>query len=110
MTRELSVGGRLLLLGLFVLPLALQSFADDKKDRAKDVKFACSHHGPTNMALTLTPEKGTVRKIDFIGVNNGAKWLVKIDGQPAQPGNGGTNGDSVKVRSGDSITWSITAA
>jgi hypothetical protein len=106
-----------LLLGFTVFALALQSFADDRKTEekkavAKDVKFACSHHGPKNMMLTLrlSPDKGTPRKIEFIGVNNGAKWTVKIDGTPADDGNGGKNGDTVKVRSGDSISWSITAA
>jgi len=98
------------LLGFSVLAMSVQSFADDKKDVAKDVKFACSHHGPTNMMLTLSLEKGDPRKIEIVGKNNGAKWFVTIDGQPAKDGNGGQNGDTVKVHSGDTITWKITAA
>jgi plastocyanin len=71
-----------------------------------DVKFACSHHGPTMMALTLTPEAGNARTIEFIAQNNPFKWFVKIDDQDVQVANGAT----VNVRTGDSITWSITAA
>ena len=97
----------LLLLALFVLTLSIESFADDKKDReaAKDVKFACAVHGPSQMVLTLSPEAGTARKIEFIGGNDTTKWVVNIDGQEVKVANGGT----VKVRSGDSITWSVAA-
>jgi plastocyanin len=110
---QIAFVAALLLFGLFALAQSVQSSADDKKDTkaaVKDVKFACSHHGPTSMALTLSLENGTPQKIEFIGVNNGAKWTVKIDGTPAADGNGGKNGDTVKVHPGDTITWSITAA
>jgi hypothetical protein len=100
----------LLLFGFFILALSVQSFADDKNGVTKDVKFACSHHGPANMMLTLSLEKGDARKIEIVGKNNGAKWFVSIDGQSAQDGNGGKNGDTVKVHSGDTIVWTITAA
>jgi hypothetical protein len=97
-----------LLLGLLVLALSGPSFADDKdpKNTPKDVKFACSFHGPMSMSLTLGPETGKSRKIEFIGGNSGAKWFVKIDGQDVQVANGAT----VKVRSGDTITWSVATA
>src|SRR5262249_7295141 len=87
---------------LLLLALLVPSFADDKdpKNGPKDVKFACSFHGPVNMNLTLSAEAGKSRKIEFIGGNNGAKWFVKIDGRDAQVANGAT----VKVRSGDTIT------
>jgi hypothetical protein len=97
-----------LLLGLVVLALSVPSFADDKdsKNAPKDVKFACSQHGPKNMSLTLSVETGKARKIEFIGGNSGTKWFVKIDGQDVQVDNGTT----VKVRSGDTITWSVASA
>jgi plastocyanin len=98
----------LLLFVLFAVALSVQSSAGDKQ--AKDVKFACSHHGPENMMLTLSLEKGDPRKIEITGKNNGAKWFVTIDGKEAEAGNGGNNGDTVKVHSGDTITWKITAA
>jgi len=96
---------------VFVLfALSIQSFADVTKQAAKDVKFACSHHGPTKMMLTLSLENGDPQKIDIVGKNNGDQWFVTIDGKEAKPGKGGTNGDTVKVHSGDTITWRITAA
>src|SRR4051794_38930896 len=105
------------LVGFVILVLSVQSLAnerkaDDKKAAAKDVKFACSRHGPKNMMLTLSlgSDAEAPRKIEIIGMNNGAKWTVKIGGTAAADGNGGKNGDTIKVRSGDSITWSITAA
>jgi hypothetical protein len=100
---------RPLLFGFFVIMVYVQSFANDK-EAAKDVKFACSHHGPANMMLTLSLEKGDARKIEIVGKNNGAKWFVTIDGQPAPDGNGSKNADTIKVHSGDTITWKITAA
>jgi plastocyanin len=100
----------MVLFGFFVLALSAQSFADDKKEVAKDVKFACSHHGPTAMMLTLSLEKGDPQMIEITGKNNGAKWFVTIGGVKAADGNGGKNGDTVKVHSGDTITWSITDA
>ena len=109
MTRDrLTSVATLLLLGLLVLALSVPSFADDKDPKIgpKDVKFACSFHGPVNMNLTLSAETGKSRKIEFIGGNNGAKWFVKIDGRDVQVANGAT----VKVRSGDTITWSVAAA
>src|SRR5438552_556891 len=109
MTRDrLTSVATSLLLGLLVLALSVQSFADNKdpKNAPKDVKFACSRHGPKSMNLTLSAETGKSRKIEFIGGNSGAKWFVKIDGQDVQVNNGTT----VKVRSGDTITWSVAAA
>jgi hypothetical protein len=82
----------------------------DDKDAPKDVKFACSHHGPTNMMLTLSFEKGTARTIEIVGKNSGAKWFVTIDGAAAPDGSGGKNGDTIKVHSGDTIVWKITDA
>src|SRR5258707_7534637 len=63
------------------------------------------------MLLTFSIEKGDGgRKIEITGKNNnGAKWFVTIDGQPAADGNGGKNGQTVKVRTGDKITWIIAA-
>jgi len=89
-------------LGLFILGLSVQSSADEKAV-AKDVTFACSHHGPDSMRLTLSLEKGTPRKVEFIAGNSATKWFVKIDGMDVTPANKAT----VKVRSGDTITWSI---
>jgi len=100
----------LLVFVLFALALSNRSFAEDEKDGAKDVKFACSHHGPMKMMLTLSLEKGDPQKIDIAGVNNGDQWSVTIDGNKAKPGNGGNNGDTIKIHSGDTITWTITAA
>src|SRR5437870_4434337 len=93
-----------LLAGFFFLALSVASVAAD------DVKFACSHHGPKNMMLTLSLEKGDRQTIVIEGKNNGAKWFVTINGMPAADGNGGQNGDTIKVHSGDTITWSISAA
>jgi hypothetical protein len=98
----------LLLFGLFVLAVSVQSFAGEKKDGkavAKDVKFACSQHGPVDMMLILSPATGKPRMIEFIGGNDTTKWVVKIDGQEAKVGNGKT----VEVRPGDLITWSVAA-
>ena len=106
----LTVVASNLLAGFLLVALSVLSFADDKKEAVKDVKFACSHHGPKNMQLTLSLEKGDARKIEITGKNNGAKWFVTIDGQAAPDGNGGKNGDTIKVHSGDTITWLITAA
>lgn len=100
----------LVLLGFFAPETVTPSSADDKPSAVKDVKFACSHHGPTAMMLTLSLEKGDARKIEIVGKNNGAKWFVTIDGQQAADGNGGKNGDTIKVHSGDTITWKLTAA
>ena len=109
MKRSLTVFvASLLLFGLLAFRLPVQSFADDKK--VEDVKFACSHHGPVMMMLTLSMEKGDPQKIVIEGKNNGKKWFVTIDGKAAPAGNGGNNGDSVKVHSGDKITWIITDA
>jgi hypothetical protein len=99
-----------LLTGFMFVALSMLSFADDKKDVAKNVKFACSQHGPKNMMLTLSLEKGDTRKIEITGKNTGAKWFITINGKPAQDGNGGKNGDTIKVHSGDKITWRITGA
>jgi len=93
-----------LLAGFFFLALSVASVAAD------DVKFACSHHGPKNMLLTLSLEKGDPQIIVIEGKNNGKQWFVTIDGRPAANGNGGQNGDTIKVHSGDTITWSISAA
>jgi len=106
---RLTFVAALLLFGVFVLALSVQSFADEKKDRqagAKDVKFACAVHGPLAMTLALSPEKGAARKIEVIGGLDTKKWVVKIDGKDETPDNGGT----LKVRSGDSITWSVSVA
>jgi hypothetical protein len=105
----LTVVASLFLFWFFALAPSVPSFADDKKEVAKDVKFACSQHGPADMTLTLSLETGDPRRIEFIGGTDTTKWVVKIDGQFAQAGKGGTNGDTVKVRSGDSITWSFAA-
>src|SRR5262245_3218563 len=105
---RLTFVGALLFCGLLVLALSCRSFAQEKKDKAaaKDVKFACSFHGPANMTLTLTPGTGKRRKIEFIAGNSGAKWFVKIDGKDEDV----KNGETVNVRPGDSITWSVAAA
>jgi plastocyanin len=95
-------------LGLFVLAMSVQSFADEKKDSktvAKDVKFACAIHGPAQMVLTLSLETGTSRKIEIIGGSDTKSWVVKIGNQDAKK----NNGDTVKVRSGDTITWRVAA-
>lgn len=99
------------LFGTFASALSVSSFAEDKKepDAADDVKFACSQHGPTDMMLTFSLETGTPRKIEIIGGDDTGKWIVKIDGQFAAAGKGGTNGDTIKVRSGDLITWSFAS-
>lgn len=93
--------------GVFVLTLSFQSFADEKKDAkevAKDVKFACTRHGPNDMQLTLSLEKGDPRKIEINGTgNSNSQWSVIINGEDKTPANKGT----VMVRSGDSITWNI---
>ena len=44
-------------------------------------------------------------KIEFIGGDNTAKWVVKLDGQEVQVG----NGEKVNVQSGDTITWSVAS-
>jgi plastocyanin len=101
----------LLLFGLSALALCVQSFAGDKKDCqtvVKDVKFACSHHGPEKMMLTLSLDKGDPQKIEIVAKATGAQWFVTIDGKAAADGNGGKNGQTVKVHPGDSITWSIS--
>jgi len=105
---RLTFVGALLLFVAFVLAVSVQSFADDKKDKAvaKDVKFACSFHGPKNMTLTLSLDTGKPRKIEFIGGNSGAKWFVKVDGKDEIV----ANGETVKVRPGDAITWSVEKA
>ena len=102
---RLTLVAALLTFGLFVPVLAVQSSADDKQDKAvaKDVKFACSQHGPSDMMLTLSLETGAARKIEFIGGNSATKWFVKIDGQDVQV----PKQTTVKVRSGDTITWSV---
>ena len=97
----------LLLLGMCTFALSAQSFADDPP---KDVTFACSHHGPMRMMLTLSFEKGDPRDIQITGKNNGMKWFATIGGNDAPAGNGGNNADTVKVHSGDTITWIITDA
>jgi plastocyanin len=105
---RLMFGAMLLLLGSFVLAFSVRSFADDKdgKAAAKDVKFACSQHGPTDMQLTLTTAAGTpARKIEFIGGDDTSKWVVKIDGAEVTVDNAKT----VDVRSGDTITWSVAS-
>src|SRR5438067_1834500 len=108
---QITYVAAMLLFGFFALALSVQSVADDKKDPkevAKDVKFACSRHGPAHMQLTFSHEAGKGRKIEILGKNdNGAKWFVTIDGTPAANGNGGKSGDTVKVHSGDTITWTI---
>jgi plastocyanin len=96
----------LLLFGLFVLALSVQSVAQDSKKEKpapKDVKFACSQHGPTDMTLTLTLDTGKPRKIEFVGGGSATRWFVKIDGKDENV----KNGETVKVRPGDSITWSV---
>jgi plastocyanin len=105
---RLTFGAALLLFGLFVVAISVPSFAGEQKEGkavAKDVKFACSQHGPTDMMLTLSPATGKPRMIEFIGGNDTTKWVVKIDGQDVKVDNGKT----VKVRTGDSITWSVAA-
>lgn len=93
--------------GVTALMLCAGSPAQDKD--VKDVKFACSRHGPDHMQLTLSLEKGQPRTLKFIGQSNGAKWSVTIDGVAAADGNGGQNGDTVKVHSGDKLIWQIAA-
>jgi plastocyanin len=99
----------LLLLGFFVLGLSVDSLADEKNPKtvAKDVKFACTKHGPAHMTLSLSPEEGKAREIKIMGGMNTMVWVVKIgDGKEEEVANGST----VKVHSGDSITWSVSVA
>jgi hypothetical protein len=106
---RLTFVASLLVFGLFALALSVKSFADEKADIkavAKDVKFACSHHGPMNMSFTLSLEAGTPQKIEFIGGNIGRHWFVKINDKDVTAEH--ANGTSIKVHSGDSITWSIS--
>jgi hypothetical protein len=94
----------LLVLVSIILTCSVRSLAD----QPKDVKFACSHHGPSNMQLTLSLEEGPSRAIEIVGKNsNGSKWFVSIDGHAADNGNGGKNKDSIKVHHGDTIIWKI---
>jgi plastocyanin len=94
----------LLLVGMVALLSEWGFGADEKKKSPADVKFACSQHGPSDMQLTLSLESGNVQKIEFIGTGTtAAKWTVKIDGVEKNI----ANQSKVKVRSGDSITWSV---
>jgi len=105
---RLKLAAAPLLLGLSVLALALSSHAGEKKDDkdpVKDVKFACSQHGPSFMNLTLSLKKGTARTVEFIGGNDFMKWQVKIDGKDVSIDNGKT----AEVFSGDTITWSVNS-
>lgn len=105
MTRDRwSILAAQLLLGCLVFALSAPSRADEKKE-VKDVKFACSQHGPEDMMLTLSLEKGASRKIEFLGGSSAAKWLVKIDGVDTMV----PNNTTFKVRPEDAITWSVTA-
>jgi plastocyanin len=102
---HLSFPVSLALAGFLFLASSVQSLAVD------DVKFACSHHGPMNMNLTLHLEQGDPQTIVIEGTANSAtKWSVTINAQPAASGNGGDNGDTIKVHSGDTITWILTGA
>lgn len=115
MRRNMPLVASLCLYGLLAPGLIVQLSADEKKDSsaaAKDVKFSCSVHGPANMTLTLSLEKGNAgekpRDIQIVG-RGGAKWIVTIDGTPAPSGGGGDNKDTIKVRPKDTITWSVAA-
>ncbi len=101
---HLTFLGSQLLAGFLFLATSLQSLAAD------DVRFACSHHGPKKMMLTLSLEEGAARQIEIEGVNNGDDWDVKIDGKKVAAGQGGQTGDTIKVHSGDTIIWTISAA
>ncbi len=102
---QLSFLASLALAGVFFLTLSIPSFAAD------DVMFACSHHGPANMRLTLKLEQGDPQIIVIEGKGtSGAKWFVTINNRAAASGNGGDNGDTIKVHSGDTIIWIITGA
>jgi len=74
-----------------------------KPKAATPVKFTCFIHGPNNMTLTLAPKDGKARKIEIIGVGNGAKWTVLIDGADKTP----ANKSEVEVHPGDTITWKV---
>jgi uncharacterized iron-regulated membrane protein len=94
-----------LIVASLVLALSASSSADEPKSKMKDVKFACAQHGPMAMMLTLSLESGAPRKVEFIGGTDTSKWVVKIDDQTQSVDNATT----VKVRSGDKITWSVAA-
>jgi plastocyanin len=102
---HLTFTASLLFLVLAAFALPIRSFADDKKDAPKDVDFACSHHGPMNMMLTLTFEKGDPRQIQIEGGGDFKHWLVKIGDGKVAPAD---NGTKIKVHSGDTITWILT--
>jgi plastocyanin len=98
----------------FLVSLALAGFlflSSSVQSLAADVKFACSHHGPAMMSLTLTLEQGAPRTIVIEGkATSGMKWFVTIDNKVADSGNGGDNGDTITVHSGDTIMWILTGA
>lgn len=90
------------------------SVADDKKPDGSakaavmDVKFSCPVHGPKMMTLTLSHEvasAGTAARTIKMTAVGGAKWNVTIDGTNAPAGSGGTNNDTIKVHTGDTIVW-----
>ncbi len=102
---QLSFLASLALAGFLFLSSSVQAFAAD------NVMFACSHHGPANMSLTLKLEQGDPQIIVIEGKGtSGAKWFVTINNKAAESGNGGDNGDTIKVHSGDTIIWIITGA
>jgi len=94
------------------------SAADDKKPDGKakaavmDVKFSCPIHGPNMMTLTLSHEAapaGTAARTIKMTAVGGLKWNVTIDGTNATAGGGGTNKDTIKVHTGDTIVWVLKA-
>ena len=98
----------------FLVSLALTGFlflSSSVQSLAADVTFACSHHGPMNMNLTLSLEQGTPRTIVIEGkATSPTQWFVTIDNAAAAAGNGANNGDTIKVHSGDTIMWILTGA
>src|SRR5207244_2950484 len=63
------------------------------------------------MKLTLKLEPGDPRVIVIEGKStSGTKWFVTINNKPAASGNGGDDGDTIKVHSGDTIMWILTGA
>jgi plastocyanin len=69
----------------------------------QDVRFACAQHGPLMMKLNLSLEAGAGRIVEVIGGSVVTQWTVKIDGADT----GLPDGSTVKVHSGDTITWSV---